>query len=315
MIHLDTNKSPKSLFKFICELCDYKCNKKSEFTKHINTIKHKMIQNDTLNLQKSPKNICNCGKIYKYHSGLSRHKAICKKTIVTTDDNVMELLKQNQEFKELLLEQQNIILEQQKQNNELTNKILDIKTIEKTVTNNGNNNSNQTNCMNNSFNIQLFLNEQCKDALNITEFVSSLQLQLKELETFAQLGYSEALSQILIKGLKDLDIYKRPIHCSDVKREVFYVKDKDNWEKENQEKEKLTHVIKEITNKNIKQIPEWIKSHPKCKDYDHRDNDTYMQIVSNSMIGISEQETEQNINKIIKNVAKETAINKNVTHV
>jgi hypothetical protein len=142
------------------------------------------------------------------------------------------------------------------------------------------------------------------------DFVESLQLQLSDLEQTGKLGFVEGISKIFVKELKALDIYKRPIHCSDVKREVLYVKDENKWEKENIEKQKIRKVIHHITNKNIKQIPEWVKLNPNCKDSTSKKNDEYLKMICNSMCGIDEEETEINMNKIISNVVKEVVINK-----
>jgi hypothetical protein len=166
------------------------------------------------------------------------------------------------------------------------------------------------NTTNNKFNLNFFLNEKCKDALNIMEFVNSLQLQLKDLEQTAKLGFVEGISKIFVNGLKELDIHKRPIHCSDIKREVLYIKDEDKWEKENIEKEKITKAIKSDVHKNIKQIPEWVKQNPTCKDSTSKKNDEYLKLISNNMSGIDNEEVETNMNKIIHNISKEVVIEK-----
>ena len=167
-----------------------------------------------------------------------------------------------------------------------------------------------TNSHNKTFNLQFFLNETCKDALNITEFVNSIQLQLEDLENTAKKGYVSGISNIIIKELKDLDINKRPIHCSDLKRETIYIKDNNTWEKENEEKEKMKQVIQEVTNKNVKQIPSWLEGHPKAFDYYHPDNEEYMQLLISCMPGSTKEEQEENVKKIMKNLSKEVVIDK-----
>jgi len=166
------------------------------------------------------------------------------------------------------------------------------------------------NSHNKTFNLQFFLNEQCKDALNIDEFVSSIKIKLSDLENTGRLGYVEGISRILIKNLKDLETHKRPIHCSDLKREVLYIKSDDKWEKEDENNDQIRSAIKKVANQNIRQIPVWTNEHPECKDPTSKTNDQYLKIVSNAMSGISSEEQTKNVTQIIKNVAKEIVIDK-----
>ena len=293
MITKNPQKSPK---KYVCINCDYYTNNKKDYIKHLQTIKHndnKMITNDNNKSQKIYS--CICGKDFVYASGLSRHRKICKK-----EPNVgclLDIVKQNQEFKEMMLEQN-------KQNKELTKKLIEVVKEPKCITNNN------TTTNNNKFNLNFFLNEQCKDALNITDFVSSLTLQLTELEQVGKLGYVEGISKIFIRGLKELDVCKRPIHCSDVKREVLYIKDENNWEKDNEEKQKMKQIVNKIAHKNIQNIAVWTKENPQSKDLTSKKNDQYLQIVNESMGGEDDSEREEYAQKIIKNVAKEIIIDK-----
>jgi len=247
--------------------------------------------------QKIPMFTCECGNEYKHRQSLFNHKKKCViiKTPTEESNNViLELLKQNQEFKEL-------IIEQNKQIVDLAGK------VGNTVNNTTNNNSNNTN---NNFNLQFFLNEQCKDALNIMDFINQLQLNVTDLDMVGRLGYTEGISKLFIRGLKELDLFKRPIHCSDLKREVLYVKDKDAWEKDNNEKKKMKNAIKYIAAKNFKQIHEWQEENPESNDYDTKKHMDYHKIVLHSMGGATAEEDENNYNKIIKNVAKEVTIDK-----
>jgi len=305
MVIKNPQKSPK---KFLCEICDYYTHNKKDFNKHLQTIKHngnKMVINGNKNPQKIPKNPqnneCICGKDFVYASGLSRHRKICKMNKTNTIDLMLEMVKQNQEFKELLVEQSN---NNSKQNNEIVKQIIEVVKEPKTITNN------TTTTTNNKFNLNFFLNEQCKDALNITDFVSSLTLKLTELEQVGQLGYVEGISKIFIRGLKELDVYKRPIHCSDLKRETLYIKDENSWEKDNDEKEKMKKAINKIAHKNIQNISIWTNENPQSKDLTSKKNDQYLQIVNESMGGGDENEREQYVQKIIKNVSKEIVIDK-----
>ena len=182
-----------------------------------------------------------------------------------------------------------LMKEQQKQINEMIPKI-------------GNNNT--TN--NNQFNLQIFLNEKCKDALNITDFIDSLQIQMEDLVNTGKLGFAESTSQLLIKGLNELEVTKRPIHCSDLKRETLYIKDNDVWEKESENKEKMTKAVRHLQKESFGVIPDWVKEHPGCARGDNKNNDLYMEIVGNTA-GVDKV---KDVNKIVKKLAKETVIDK-----
>jgi len=304
---MDDNFTQKSAVKFSCEICGVKCSRLSDWNRHILTAKHKKRTNGLkkehfLNQITTPFT-CDCGKEYKHRQGLWKHKQKCSIKENTklqsisqlSEKNILEIISQNNEFKQLLIEQNNKIMELVSKTNT-------------TINNNNNNTTNNT--TNNTFNLQMFLNVECKDALNITDFVNSLELKLKDLENMAKLGYSDGISNIFINGLKELDIKRRPIHCNDLKRETIYIKDQDTWEKENTEKNKLKLAIKTIASKNIKQIPIWQKENPDCFDSSSKKNDQYLKIVSNAMSGSSIEETEKNYDKIISKVAREVVIQK-----
>jgi hypothetical protein len=294
---MDTLNEQKRATNFYCKKCDYICFSKFNFDRHVATEKHKRIHLDTLNEQKRANNYyCVCGKIYKYSQGLSKHKQTCliitQSQIETQVDTaqldtslVIELLKQNQELQKSLIE----------------------LSKEKGITNNSINNniSNKQ-----TFNIQVYLNEDCKDALNISDFVNSIKLQLHDLEETGRLGYVDGVSKIITTKLNDLDATKRPIQCSDIKRETLYIKDENKWIKEDDKKEKIKTAIKQIARKNIQQIPIWVKENPGCLDPDSKQNDTYLHIVANAMSGSSSEEQSNNINKIVTKISKETIIDK-----
>jgi len=295
---------PNSPKKFGCITCNYfTCNKK-DWNKHVATVKHSKLTNTNSYSPKSPlANECTCGKVYKHKSSLSLHKKTCldKKEKILEEKVVSEptekeliilLLKDNKVLQELVIEQSKQMME-----------------LCKNGTNNTTNSNNNSN--NKTFNLQIFLNEDCKDALNISEFVSTIKMELNDLETTGRLGYVEGVSRIINKNLHDLDQTMRPIHCSDIKREVFYVKNDDQWIKENEaNKPVLTKAIKQIARENIKQISEWQKKHPDCTDPDSKKNDMYLNIVSNAMSGGSSEEQTKNYEKIITNMAKEVVIEK-----
>ena len=322
---MDNEKTPKNANNFQCIFCDFKCCKKSDWDRHIIRPKHKKNKNDNENgkndNEKEPKNalsiyVCECGKVYKHPSGLSRHKNANRcipknnntflNTYLTSEDEsdvkmltnlVLEVVKQNQE----LMVQNN---ETQKQNKELTNKLFEI------CKNGTNNTMINNNSHNKTFNLNLFLNEECKDAMNIMDFVDSLKLQLSDLENVGKLGFVEGISNIIVKNLKALDVHKRPVHCSDSKREVMYIKDEDRWEKENEEKLKLRKAIKHIAHKNSKLIPEFRAKYPDCGKSNSNKSDQYNKLVIEAMGG-SGNEDFDNENKIIKKIAKEVIIEKN----
>ena len=275
--------------KFICIICDYNTSRKSQYDRHLLTTKHQWNLTDSKNVPKEQKNICSCGKIYKFDTGYYRHKKKCNELPkiegIINNELVIELIKANKELKQLLVDQ--------------NNKIMDVVKDPKHITNNTNN-----------FNLNFFLNEQCKNAINIMDFVNSLPLQLKDLEETARLGYVDGISKIFIAGIQQLDIYKRPIHCSDLKRETLYIRDKGIWEKEDKDKTKLKNAIKYVGSKNIKQIPEWVEKNPSCKDTTSKKNDEYMSLIINTMIGSNTDEQNNNVNKIVSKVAKEIVIEK-----
>jgi hypothetical protein len=286
---------------FYCKKCDYKCSMRQHWKQHILTKKHKysIFNNvdNSVNQTINQKFICQCGKSYKERSGLWKHKQKCNFDIVNIDSNtlltpelVLKLIEQNKELHQTLIDQNKTIVElAQKTGNYTTN------------TNCGNNNK--------TFNLQVFLNETCKDAINMTDFVNQIQISLSELEDTGKLGYAEGISKVFIKNLNEIDYTERPIHCSDSKRETIYIKDDNQWTKD-ENKSSLMKAIKQVANKNIKQIPEWQKLHPNYTNPDSKDNDKYMKIVMNSMSGSTKEESDKNYEKIAKNIAKEVVINK-----
>jgi hypothetical protein len=252
---------------------------------------------------------CGCGKNFKTNSGLWKHKKKC--TYTYTEDN-------NGDDEEMMIDGINIkdkdalVFYLLKQNAELIKGQQDM--MVKLSENNTNNNNYQVNNNNNNnnktFNLQFFLNETCKDAMNISDFVSNIKLELNDLEYTGRTNYIEGISNIVIKNLNSLEKQLRPLHCSDYKREVLYIKDNDQWIKETDNKPILTNAIKKIANENIKQINKWVQQYPDCTKADSKKNDLYLKIVSNSMNGLTQEEGDKNINKIISNVAKKVTIDK-----
>jgi hypothetical protein len=306
-----------------CIECDFKCFKQSDWDRHTSTTKHKnrtLLNNFTpFYAEKKQIFMCDiCNKEYKVRNSLWYHKKKCNISHVTVSNDELfdkdkdklilmlitqntELIKETSEFKNIMLEQQNMMMAQ---HTSTQNMMMDVI---KTGTHNTTNN---TNSHNKTFNLNFFLNETCKNALNIDEFVSSIKVSLDDLENTGRQGYVEGISNIILQKLQNLNHYDRPIHCADQKREILYIKNDNQWIKEGEEKPLLIKAIKTIANENIKQIKTWRDKNPDCTASDSKKNNLYLKIVSNSMNGSTVAESDKNINKIISNVVKETIIPK-----
>jgi hypothetical protein len=296
MVVNDSKKLPKVAIKFNCDYCNYSTCKKSSFDKHLSTDKHKknendsnLVVNDSDKLLKVAKYKCVCGKIYKYDSGYYRHKKKC-----------YEINKEDLIVKENTTIDKDLIMMLVKQNSELLE-----------VIKNGthNTNSNNTNSLNKTFNLQFFLNETCKDAMNIMDFVDSIKLQLSDLENVGKIGYVEGISNIITTNLNLLDETQRPIHCTDNKREVLYVKDENKWEKENEHKQKIRKAIKKIAYKNTKILKDFRDKHPDCEKSSSKYSDQYNKIIIEAFGGSGDNDIEKE-NKIIKKISNVTIIDK-----
>ena len=315
------NKEPKSANIYICEKCDFKCSKKSNYKRHIETAKHKMIVNGSEKSSAiSDIHTCVCGKTYKYESGYYRHKKTCdfntkiqntNQMIQSMDSNiVIELLKQNQEFKELMVDQNKQIQDQNKQiqqtqekNNDLQKQLLEVVKDGKTITNN-----NITN--NNRFNLNVFLNEKCKDAINLNDFIKSIELNTDDFIRTGENGFVKGISHVMVERIRDMDPLIRPIHCTDLKREIVYVKDSNKWEKEDANKTTLRKAVQIVANKNQQQLYPWQDQNP---DYDRLNTpecEKFFIYAKESLGGYGAEEDAKFENKIISNVLKEVVIDK-----
>jgi len=285
--------------KYCCKICNYKTDRKSNLDNHNNSKKHIKLKNGS----KIKQNLSNifeceiCNKVYGTSGGLWKHKNKCNIGNVNEDEKKENEILELKEFMKYLMQE----------NSELKSMML--KVLEN-GTNNTSNSHNHTNSHNKSFNLQFFLNETCKDAMNIMDFVDSIKLQLSDLEKVGELGYVEGISNIITKNLKALDISKRPIHCADKKREVLYVKDENKWEKEDEEKKKLRRAIKKVATKNQRLITEFRTKHPDCNKAASSFSDQYNKIIVESMGGSGDNDLEKE-DKIIKNITKVTIIDKN----
>jgi hypothetical protein len=301
---------------FDCEICEFKCCKQSNYTTHLSTRKHLANAKGDNGDKKHAVFICkNCDKTYASRNGLWKHSKNChiihtasfdeetitphildssSSEIKALTNLVVEMIKSNKE----LQKQQN---ELQKQNNDLHKQVLDVCKISNTT-------NNHINSHNKTFNLHFFLNEQCKDAMNISDFANSFDLQLSDLESIGELGYVEGITKLFVDKLNSMDIYKRPIHCSDAKREILYVKDDNKWEREERNNPKLRYAIKTISFRNMKLAALWSETYPESKDYDSRVNERYMKLIKESTGGSGE--IADNENKIIRRIAKEIIIEK-----
>ncbi len=298
-----TKKTPKNANNFYCGPCDFNCCKKSDWDRHIITLKHKKNDNDA---QKNANTFSceNCGKNYKYRQGLSVHRKKCP-FLAEKEEEEEKNTKQNStppiEKETEVANLTSIVLELLKSNSELQKHV-----IQRCQPNT--NSHNTINSHNKTFNLQFFLNEQCKDAMNIMDFVNSVTLQLSDLESVGKLGYVEGISNIMIKKLNEIDVYKRPVHWSDAKRETLYVKDNNIWEKENASHSKLRKAIKYISKKNSDLLLTWRNQYPASKNIQSKQNEEYMKMVHQAMGGIGD--VEENENKIIKRISKMVLIEK-----
>jgi hypothetical protein len=303
-----TKKSPKISAIFFCENCNYKCSKQSEYNKHILTSKHKILQNPTT-VVNTKTYACDCGKKYKHSSTLYAHKKSCAFKI---SENIIEAKKEEQKEKEETIENvdlsdKSLMLTLIQQNNELQKQMLEVI---KNGTINTNINNSMTNSHNKTFNLQLFLNETCKDAMNIMDFVESIKIQLCDIESIGELGFVNGMSKLIIKHLNALDENMRPVHCNDPKRDSLYVKDANVWEKEDLDNKKIKKAIKYISHKNICAIPEWKAKYPDCIYSDSKKSDQYNHIVIEAMGGSGDNDAEK-ADKIVKKIAREVTIDKN----
>ena len=320
----------KSTKQFYCEICQYKTDNKSNWNKHLMTRKHKF-----KHIEQNEQNVLLtqcifCKKIFKSRSGLWYHEKKCKnandklkstkqeisneecieiinnskincydKNEIIEKDNdnekddykelIKTLIKQNNDIQQAMLKQQE---QYGKQMSEILPKV-------------GNNTYNTTN----KVNMNIFLNEHCKDAYNLMDFVQSLKLQLKDLENTGKYGFVEGMTDIFVRALREMEITKRPIHCTDLKREILYVKENNEWEKEDSTKKNIVKAIDYVRDHNLIQLQQWAKLNPECRDYNHSKSDDYRALISNCIGGI-DKEQDNNVNKVIKNVAKEVYIDK-----
>ena len=290
---MTTQKTKKNEKNYCCEICDFVSCKKTDYDRHMSTQKH---YRNTLTTNYNEKNekkyICDCcEKKYVDRAGLWRHKKTCNtnknneiENTNSTDDNLIKIL-----------------INQCKDLRDENKELIEI------LKNGTHNNISNVNSHNKTFNLQLFLNETCKDAMNIMDFVDSIKIQLSDLEKVGKNGFVEGISNIITSNLKALDVTQRPIHCTDNKREVFYIKDENKWEKEADEKDKIRKVIKNVASKNIKMLPKFKEIHPDCIKSDSKFSDQYNKLVVESFGGSGDNDAEKE-DKIIKRISSVTTV-------
>jgi hypothetical protein len=300
---------PINPLSFECHNCKYITANKKDFNKHILTSKHLRLTKYLQEIPEIPTQekifICDCGKDYKHRQSLYTHKQKCNFKIKENMIEEKNEIVKNEIIDNVDLNDKNLILTLIQQNNELQKQMLEVIKNGTTNINNSMNNSH-----NKSFNLNVFLNETCKDAMNIMDFVDSIKIQLSDIESIGELGYVNGMSKLIIKHLNALDENMRPVHCSDPKRDSLYVKDANVWEKEDADNKKIKKAIKRISHKNICALPEWRAKYPDCIYSDSKKSDQYNRMVIEAMGGSGDNDAEK-ADKIVKKIAKEVTIVKN----
>jgi len=290
-------KNSARVLNFSCLICDFHAFNKQDFSRHIETKKHLKKSQPTEPSEIEQFQCILCNKCYSTKSNLKKHTLTCntqtKDIIIPTKDGItpdflLEFIKQNKELQNTLVEQ----------NQDLQKQMIQLAKNQ-SVTNNN---------TNNQFNLQFFLNETCKDAINITDFVNSLQLQVADFEATGSLGYVDGISRIILNGLKVMDANTRPVHCTDAKRETVYIKDKDTWEKENPDKRKLKWAINRVAQMNFNQLPKWQEENPECFDISTKKNEEYIHLSLTALGGQGKVEEDKFMDKIMRNVLKKVTI-------
>lgn len=285
---MTNENAEKNAKKIVCNKCYFSCSKESEWYRHISTLKHKIRTNTNEKTPKTPKNAnlfsCYCGKLYKHASSLWNHKQKCntettaKINTIPDNDIIRLILNQNIELTKKNDEAQSTLIKelQKEKNNTIHNK---------------------------TFNLNIFLNETCKDAMNLSEFIDSIQIGITDVDKIGDIGFVNSISNIILKELKSIEISKRPLHCSDVKRETIYVRDEDKWGKEEIDKEKIRNMIACLSEKNLQMLKEWKRANPSFYDSSSYASDKYNKIILKSL-----DNTNENLEKVIKTIARQIKI-------
>ena len=321
-------KTPSKNPYFSCEICNFKTGNKKDYIRHTNTAKHQKMgfyqQKSTDSIEKTPLVFqCTCGKIYRDRSGLWRHKKLCsEESILTSEDGtayelgisnnnelfktMMHLIEQNQEFKSLLIEQQQENQLQQLENQKLQKKLIDaVKDTGNTYNNNTTTNNNQ------KFNLNFFLNTTCKDAMNMSEFIENMKVNFNDIENIGRDGYVTGMTNMIMSRIKNLEVTKRPLHCTDLKRETIYIKDNNVWEKDDDNK-KLHNMVQCIAHKNYAILPAWRENNQDCLNSDTPKFDFCIKMMTNLLGDAGEGQIKLD-NKVIRNISKHINVDKTIT--
>jgi hypothetical protein len=315
MKHFETKKTQKNAKMYSCESCYYSSSNKTDYDRHLSTRKHKNNVFETLETKKTQKTQkciqCVCGEVYVSRTSLWRHKKTCShiqnnllvegqtsQAELNNKDIIVMLINDNKELRNMLVQERD----------EYKRLMVDMLKSGTNVINQTNYNNNCNN-NNKSFNLQIFLNETCKNAMNIMEFVDSIKIELGDLEKVGELGYVQGITSIIASNLKALDITQRPIHCTDKKRETLYIKDQNKWEKDDENNNKLRRVIRKVANKNALMIPEFKEKNPDCTKCNSISSDKYNKLIVEAMGGSGDNDLEKE-DKIIRNISQQVCIDK-----
>ena len=295
---MTNQKSPTKHVLYTCSQCNYNTANKKDYNKHLYTAKHLRLTNTHPNPPKNPI-VCECGKEYKHHSSLSKHKRTCNRerphneesfsNKLDKDDLIIELLKENRDFKQLIIDQNKQMMEMSKNMG-------------------GNHTTNNTNC-NNKFNLNVFLNEKCKDAMSLKDFVSSMNISLEDYVQTGELGFVEGISNTIVKCISDMELYDRPLHCTDLKRETIYIKDGEKWEKD-EDKVEFRKAVKRIANKNHKMTTVWMENTPDVNTMGTENYEKFFTYMQSTLGGCGQEETKSFEDKVMRNVMREVTIDK-----
>lgn len=293
-------KSPNNHVLYTCSHCNYITTNKKDYNKHLHTAKHLRLTNTIPSPPKNPI-VCVCGKEYKHYSSLCKHKRTCNReppsneesssNKIDKDDLIIELLKENREFKQLIIDQNKQMME-----------------MSKNMGGNHHTTNNNTNC-NNKFNLNVFLNEKCKDAMSLKDFVNSMNISLEDYVQTGELGFVEGISKTIVKCINDMELYDRPLHCTDLKRETIYIKGGEKWEKD-EDKVEFRKAVKRIANKNHKMTSVWMENTPDVNTIGTDNYEKFFTYMQSSLGGCGQDETKLFEDKIMRNVMREVTIDK-----
>jgi len=286
---MTNQKSQINPIGYTCSQCSYNTANKKDYNKHLNTAKHIRLTNPTPNYPKNPI-VCECGKEYKHYSSLCKHKRTCNNTDQSSsnkldkDDLIIELLKENRDFKQLIMD------------------------MSKNMGGNHHTTTNNTNC-NNKFNLNVFLNEKCKDAMSLKDFINSMNISLEDYVQTGELGFVEGISKTIVKCINDMELYDRPLHCTDLKRETIYIKDGEKWEKD-EDKVEFRKAVKRVANKNHKMTSTWMEETPDVNTMGTENYEKFFTYMQSSLGGCGQDETKSFEDKVMRNVMREVTIDK-----